>query len=65
MLLSLFLQFHLLLACSNNLNPILLNQRQTAENIANAKLVAFETGGHMLIGHGEDTRAAIKDFLKQ
>jgi 2-hydroxy-6-oxonona-2,4-dienedioate hydrolase len=39
--------------------------KYTAENIPNAKLVAFETGGHMLIGHGEDTRAAIKDFLKQ
>jgi pimeloyl-ACP methyl ester carboxylesterase len=39
--------------------------KYTAENIQNAELVAFETGGHMLIGHGEDTRAAIKDFLKQ
>ena len=39
--------------------------KYTAENIPNAKLVAFETGGHMLIGHGEDTRAAIQDFLKQ
>ena len=39
--------------------------KYTAENIPNAKLIAFETGGHMLIGHGEDTRAAIKEFLKQ
>lgn len=39
--------------------------KYTAENIPNAKLVDFETGGHMLIGHGEDTRAAIKDFLKR
>ena len=39
--------------------------KYTAENMPNARLVAFETGGHMLIGHGEDTRAAIKDFLKQ
>ena len=39
--------------------------KYTAENIPNAKLVSFETGGHMLIGHGEDTRAAIKEFLKQ
>jgi 2-hydroxy-6-oxonona-2,4-dienedioate hydrolase len=39
--------------------------KHTAENIPNAKLVAFETGGHLLIGHGRDTRAAIKDFLKQ
>ena len=39
--------------------------KYTAENIPNAELVAFETGGHMLIGHGEDTRAAIKGFFKQ
>jgi pimeloyl-ACP methyl ester carboxylesterase len=39
--------------------------KYTAENIPNAELVAFETGGHMLIGHGEDTRATIKEFLKQ
>jgi 2-hydroxy-6-oxonona-2,4-dienedioate hydrolase len=39
--------------------------KYTAENIPDAKLVAFETGGHMLIGYGEDTRAAIKEFLKQ
>lgn len=39
--------------------------KYTAENIPNARLVAFETGGHMLIGHGEDARAVIKDFLKQ
>ena len=39
--------------------------KYTAENIPNAKLVTFETGGHLLIGHGKDTRAAIKDFLKQ
>jgi 2-hydroxy-6-oxonona-2,4-dienedioate hydrolase len=37
--------------------------KYTAENIPNAKLIAFETGGHMLIGHGKDARAAIKDFL--
>lgn len=39
--------------------------KYTAENISNAKLVAFETGGHMLIGHGDDTRNAINEFLKQ
>jgi 2-hydroxy-6-oxonona-2,4-dienedioate hydrolase len=39
--------------------------KYTAENIPNAELVAFETGGHMLIGHGGDTRAAIKQFLKE
>jgi hypothetical protein len=43
----------------------LFQAQNTLLNIPNAKLVSFETGGHMLIGHGEDTRAAIKDFLKQ
>jgi 2-hydroxy-6-oxonona-2,4-dienedioate hydrolase len=37
----------------------------TAENIPNAELVAYETGGHLLIGHGEDTRTAVNDFLAQ
>jgi hypothetical protein len=39
--------------------------KYAAQNIPNAKLVAFDTGGHLLIGHGEDNRAAIKDFLRQ
>ena len=37
--------------------------KYTAENIPNAKLLVFETGGHLLIGRGEDARAAIKEFL--
>jgi pimeloyl-ACP methyl ester carboxylesterase len=37
--------------------------RYAAEHIPNAELVAFETGGHLLVGHGEDARAAIKEFL--
>jgi pimeloyl-ACP methyl ester carboxylesterase len=39
--------------------------KYAAEHIANATLVAFETGGHLLIGHGEEARAAVQDFLKQ
>jgi pimeloyl-ACP methyl ester carboxylesterase len=38
--------------------------KYTAENIPNAKLFAFETGGHKLIGYGEDSRDVIKEFLK-
>ena len=37
--------------------------KYAAEHIQNAKLVAFETGGHLLIGHGEETRAAVRGFL--
>ena len=39
--------------------------KYAAEHIPNAKLVAFETGGHLLVGHGEDARAAVQDFLRQ
>jgi 2-hydroxy-6-oxonona-2,4-dienedioate hydrolase len=39
--------------------------RYTAENIPNAKLVTFETGGHLLIGHGNEARRAIADFLEE
>lgn len=39
--------------------------RYAAEHIPNAKLVAFETGGHLLVGHGDEARAAIKDFLQE
>jgi pimeloyl-ACP methyl ester carboxylesterase len=39
--------------------------KYTAEHIPNAKLVAFETGGHMLIGHGAEARTAVQNFLAQ
>lgn len=39
--------------------------KYAAEHIPNAKLVAFETGGHLLIGHGVEARAAVKNFLLQ
>jgi hypothetical protein len=39
--------------------------KYTAEHIPNAKRVAFETGGHILVGHGDDARAAVKEFLEQ
>lgn len=39
--------------------------KYAAEHIPNAKLVAFETGGHLLVGHGEDARAAVQDFLRK
>jgi pimeloyl-ACP methyl ester carboxylesterase len=42
-----------------------LSSKYTAEHIPDAKLVAFVSGGHLLVGHGEDNRAAIKDSLIQ
>ncbi len=39
--------------------------KYTAEHIPNAKLVEFETGGHLLIGHGDEAIAAIRQFMQE
>ncbi len=39
--------------------------KYTAEHIPNARFVVFETGGHLLIGHGDEARAAVRDFLQE
>jgi 2-hydroxy-6-oxonona-2,4-dienedioate hydrolase len=39
--------------------------KYTAEHMPNAKFVTFETGGHLLIGHGDEARAAVKDFVQE
>jgi pimeloyl-ACP methyl ester carboxylesterase len=39
--------------------------RYGAEHIPNAEFVEFETGGHLLIGHGDEARDAIGDFLEE
>lgn len=36
-----------------------------AGRIPNAKLVSFETGSHLLIGHGEEAKAAIREFMQK
>ena len=38
--------------------------RYTAEHIPNAKFIIFGTGGHLLIGHGDEAKEAVSDFLK-
>jgi len=34
-----------------------------AGTIPQARLVAFDTGGHLLVGHGQEVRAIVGDFL--
>ena len=34
-----------------------------ASTIPNAKLIVFETGGHLLVGHDHEVRAIVGDFL--
>jgi pimeloyl-ACP methyl ester carboxylesterase len=36
-----------------------------AEKIPNATHIEFDTGGHVLIGHHQDTKSATVDFLRQ
>lgn len=35
-----------------------------ASRIAHAELIVYETGGHLLLGHGEETREAVRRFLR-
>jgi pimeloyl-ACP methyl ester carboxylesterase len=39
--------------------------KYTAEHIPGARFIPYETGGHVLLGHEVETRAAITDFLRQ
>ena len=34
-----------------------------ADTIPNAKLVVYDTGGHLLVGRQQEVRAAVSDFL--
>ncbi len=34
-----------------------------ANGIPDAKLVVYDTGGHLLVGHEDDVRAVVSDFL--
>jgi len=36
----------------------------TAEHIAGARFVGYRTGGHLLVGHGNDVRSELAEFLR-
>jgi 2-hydroxy-6-oxonona-2,4-dienedioate hydrolase len=36
-----------------------------ARNIAGAKLIVYERGGHLLVGHGPEVRATIREFVNK
>jgi 2-hydroxy-6-oxonona-2,4-dienedioate hydrolase len=42
-----------------------LGSKYTADHIPNARLVAYETGGHPLIGHGDEARDAARQFMQE
>ena len=41
------------------------NARAMAERIPGAKLVTVESGGHMLLGHGDEIQATVAEFLQE
>jgi 2-hydroxy-6-oxonona-2,4-dienedioate hydrolase len=53
----------LVISAEDDLYHTLPGARFAAEHIPNAELKIFKSGGHLLIGHGEDTRSAINAFL--
>jgi 2-hydroxy-6-oxonona-2,4-dienedioate hydrolase len=53
----------LVISAEDDLYHTLPGARFAAEHIPNAELKVFKSGGHLLIGHSEDTRRAINAFL--
>lgn len=53
----------LIVAMGDDLFRSLPTARVTAAQIPGAKLVTFETGSHLLVGHHAEIRAEIADFL--
>jgi len=36
-----------------------------ARKIPRAKLVVYDTGGHLMVGRGREVRAAVRNFLSE
>jgi 2-hydroxy-6-oxonona-2,4-dienedioate hydrolase len=54
----------LVISAEDDLYHTLPGARYTAAHIPGAELKVFETGGHLLVSRGTDTRHAITDFLR-
>jgi 2-hydroxy-6-oxonona-2,4-dienedioate hydrolase len=54
----------LVISAKDDLYHTLPGARYTAEHIPGAELKIFETGGHLLVSRGVDTRNAIVDFIR-
>jgi pimeloyl-ACP methyl ester carboxylesterase len=54
----------LIISSEDDLYQTFAGSRYSAEHMPNARFIGYRTGGHMLVGHGEETTTAIADFLK-
>jgi 2-hydroxy-6-oxonona-2,4-dienedioate hydrolase len=55
----------LLISAEDDLYKTLPNAQVAAERIPNAKLIAFETGGHLLLGRGSQVWPAVAEFIRR
>lgn len=53
----------LIISASDDLFNTLPAAKFTAAIIPNAKLIVYETGGHLLVGHDREVRASVVSFL--
>jgi pimeloyl-ACP methyl ester carboxylesterase len=55
----------LLIAAEDDLYGTFPSARYTAEHIPGARLVRYPTGGHLLLGHWQDTYTQVVGFLSR
>jgi pimeloyl-ACP methyl ester carboxylesterase len=55
----------LLISAADDLYRTLPNAQIAAARIPSAKLIAFETGGHLLLGRGSQVWPAVAEFIRR
>ncbi len=55
----------LVIAAEDDLFGTFKGGRYAAEHIPGARFVGYTTGGHLLVGHGDDVRRELAEFLKE
>ena len=54
----------LIISARDDLYQTFAGSRYSAEHIPNARFIGYRTGGHMLVGHEQETTKEIGDFLR-
>jgi pimeloyl-ACP methyl ester carboxylesterase len=55
----------LFISAADDLYRTLLTAQHAARRIPNARLLAFPTGGHLLLGRDDEVWPAVSEFLKK
>jgi pimeloyl-ACP methyl ester carboxylesterase len=54
----------LIVSARDDLYQTFAGSRYSAKHIPNARFIGYETGGHLLVGHEQETTAEIVRFLR-